>query len=140
MKPSAIWNDHYSVGDEFIDAQHKQILDDINNLFDAREKKRGRAALTPICDRLLENTTAHFRREEQVMQECGYPHFAQHKAFHDKMRERTVELRDKVHLTAGEYLLVFLKDWWTGHIQGQDKKLAPYLSLVAAAGKWQYGP
>jgi hemerythrin len=29
-------------------------------------------------------------------------------------------------------VLVFLKDWWLGHIQGEDKKYAPYLQAVAA--------
>ena len=49
---------------------------------------------------------------------------------HDKMRQRTIGLRDNAGLVTGRDLLVFLKEWWCNHIQEQDKKYAPYVSQL----------
>ena len=140
MIPYVAWKDFYSVGDPSLDAQHKQIFGAINELHDAMQKGKDRAVLKPILDHLLQYTLAHFKHEEQVMREHGYPDFAQHKALHDRIRKRTSDLREHAYLVTGHELLHFLKEWWVGHIQGVDKKYMPYLEpsgsrfgIVAAA-------
>jgi hemerythrin-like metal-binding protein len=129
MIPYVAWKDFYSVGNPSIDAQHKQILDTINDLYEAMQKGKDRAVLKPILDRLLQYTLAHFQFEEQVMQEHEYPAFVPHKALHDRIRKRTSDLREHAHLVTGPDLLRFLKEWWVGHIQSLDKKYMPYLEL-----------
>ena len=68
------------------------------------------------------------------MQEAGYPEaeFEAHKALHDAMRQRTIGLRTHLTLVTARDVLVFLKDWWLDHIQGEDKKYAVYLQLLPA--------
>jgi hemerythrin-like metal-binding protein len=131
MIPYVTWKDFYSVGDPSIDAQHKQIIGAINELYEAMQLGKDRAVLEPILDRLLQYTLAHFEHEEQVMQEHEYPDFAPHKALHDRIRQKTIDLREHAHLVTGHDLLRFLKDWWVGHIQGCDKKYTPYLEVPA---------
>ncbi len=131
MIPYVIWKDFYSVGDPSIDAQHRQILDAINELYEAMRQGEDRMALKPITDRLIQYTLAHFEREEHVMQEHAYPDFVPHKALHDKIRQNTIDLRKHLGLVTGHDLLHFLKDWWVGHIQGCDKKYTPYLEVPA---------
>ncbi|MGO8751947.1 MAG: hemerythrin domain-containing protein [Thermoguttaceae bacterium] len=80
-------------------------------------------------DRLLQYTLAHFTHEEQVLKEHEYPDWVQHAASHDKIRQRTRELREHAHLVTGDDMLRFLKEWWVGHIQALDKKYMPYLEL-----------
>ena len=130
MIPYVTWKDFYSVGDPSIDAQHKQILGTINELYEAMQIGKDRAVLKPLLDRLLQYTHAHFEHEEQVMQEHAYPDFAQHKALHDKIRKKTTDLREHAYLVTGQDLLRFLKEWWVGHIQGQDKNYSPYLEAI----------
>jgi len=130
MIPYVIWKDFYSVGDPSLDAQHKQILGTINELHEAMQKGKDRAVLRPILDRLLEYTLVHFKHEEQVMQEHEYPDFAHHKVLHDKIRQKTADLREHAYLVTGQDLLRFLKEWWVDHIQGQDKNYSPYLEAV----------
>ena len=132
MIPYVTWKDFYSVGDPSIDAQHKQILDTINELYEAMQKGKDRAVLKPILDRLLQYTLAHFQLEEQVMQEHEYPDFAQHTALHDRIRQKTRDLQEHAYLVTGHDLLRFLKDWWVGHIQGCDKKYTPGYPEVPA--------
>jgi hemerythrin len=47
------------------------------------------------------------------------------------MRRRTAGLRANVTLVTGRDLLSFFKEWWTDHIQAEDKCYVPYLSAVA---------
>ena len=61
------WKDYYSVGDESLDAQHKQLLGIINELYGAIEQGADRLAVRPILDRLLQYTLTHFKHEEEVM-------------------------------------------------------------------------
>ena len=87
-----------------------------------------------VLDRLVEYTHTHFDHEEKIMQDAGFPEgeFEAHKALHDAMRRRTMGLRTHLNLVTARDVLVFLKDWWLDHIQGEDKKYAVYLELLAA--------
>jgi hemerythrin len=131
MNTYAPWKDFYSVGEESLDAQHRQVLALINDLHEARSAGREYAELAALLDRMVLYTTNHFKHEEQMMQACGYPDFDNHKVLHDQMRRRTAGLRENVTLVTGRDLLSFLKDWWTNHIQAEDKCYVPYLSAAA---------
>ena len=120
---------YYTVGDESLDAQHKQILGVINELYEAMQKGVDYKAVKPLLDRLVQYTVNHFRQEEESLLAHQYPDFAQHKALHDKMRQKTIALRDNANLVTGRDLLLFLKEWWSNHIQEQDKKYTPYLNV-----------
>ena len=122
-----VWKSFYGVGDAILDSQHKQILAIISDLYTAIGEGRDQALLKPLLDRLHEYTISHFDYEEQVMQDHAYAAFAEHKTLHDWLRRRTVELRAHMNLVTGPDLLHFLKEWWVGHIQSQDKQYAPYL-------------
>jgi hemerythrin len=124
------WKDYYSVGDAAIDGQHKQIIDIINDLYDAMEQGTDASAVTPILDRLVYYTINHFRQEEDCLLAHQYPDLAQHKVLHDKMRRQTIAWRQNADLVTGRDLLIFLKEWWCNHIQQQDKKYAPYLKTL----------
>jgi hemerythrin len=75
-------------------------------------------------------TQRHFRREEELMASCASPSSAAHKEVHDRMVERTRDLREHqmlTDITAAQEVLRFLKDWWLGHIRGTDSQHRPYL-------------
>jgi len=126
-----VWKSFYSVGDPTLDAQHKQIIAIVSDLYTAIEEGRDRDVLKPLLDRLSRYVVAHFKYEEQIMEEHGYPGLAQHKALHDRLRRRTTDLRTHVSLVTGPDLLHFLKEWWIEHIQHQDKQYTPYLAVPA---------
>ncbi len=123
------WKSAYSVGDTSLDAQHKQIIGIVNDLYTAMQEGNDYEAVRPLLDRLLQYTNTHFKYEEQMMQRHEYPDLSQHKALHDHMRQRTADLRRHAGLVTGQDLLVFLKDWWVNHIQDQDKQYSPYLEV-----------
>jgi hemerythrin len=130
MAKYAEWKKQYSVGDEAIDAQHKQVLAIISDLHAAIESGREYDELKDLLDRMLTYTMTHFKHEEEKMQACGFPDFANHKALHDKMSQRTADLHKHITLITGRDLLRFVKDWWINHIQSEDQCYAPYLSAM----------
>jgi hemerythrin len=135
MAAYIVWKDSYSVNDPSLDAQHRQIIESINDLYDAWEDSTTAAAVTKrVLDRLVQYTQTHFEQEEKLLKEVGFPaaEFAAHKALHDAMRRRTIGLRTNLTLVTARDVLVFLKDWWLGHIQSEDKKYAVYLELQPA--------
>ena len=83
------WKDFYSVGDASLDSQHQQIVGVINELFDAMEKKSTQQVVKPILDRLVKYTFEHFKSEEEAMAAVEYPDLIEHRAMHDKIRQKT---------------------------------------------------
>ena len=126
------WKDYYSVNDPSLDAEHKRIIQYINDVYAALKNPTQDAAVTKqVLDKLVQYTCSHFDHEEARMREIGYPNFEAHKAQHDDLRRRTVGLRTNVTLVTARDVLVFLKDWFVNHIQGEDKLYAAYMpSLV----------
>ena len=129
------WKDFYSVGDPSLDAQHQQLIGVINELYDAMEKKSMQQAVKPILDRLVKYTFEHFKREEEMMAAVEYPELIEHKALHDKIRQNTLDLKDNADFVTGQNLLAFLKQWWMGHIQSEDKKYAPFLQAPVSSSR-----
>ena len=133
MRDYIAWKDLYSVGDESLDAQHKQILENISELYITMQMGADNKLVKSVLDKLVQYTIDHFRHEEEIMLAHQYPDFAQHKTLHNIMRQKTLAWRDNTNIITGRDLLLFLKDWWTNHIQEQDKKYAPYLQAPVEA-------
>ena len=73
-----------------IDGQHRQIVNYINHLHDAREK-HDRTAVGDVINDLIDYTLSHFSFEEELMVESGYPFSGPHKRVHDVLVKRVAE-------------------------------------------------
>lgn len=130
------WSDKFSVGIGSIDEQHKQLFSIAGELFTAMSAGQGQPALRKILDRLLQYTASHFAHEERLMRLNDYPDLAKHKTEHEALARKVQGFRDEFQTgraTITVKLLIFLKEWLTGHIQASDKAYAPYLIRRAVA-------
>jgi hemerythrin-like metal-binding protein len=125
------WKPFYSVGDPVLDAEHKEILGILDDLYAAMERAPNHPASTAVWKRLVQYTNSHFKHEERVMQEHEYPGLSEHVAQHARLRQRTADLQMHSDLVTSRDLLRFVKEWWLEHIQGEDRKYAPYLTACA---------
>jgi len=130
------WNNRYSVQIGSIDAQHQTLFRLAEELHTAMSAGRGKSALSRILDRLVQYTTVHFAHEERLMRLHDYPDFAAHKAQHEELTQKVQQFQAEFNAgktTITVQLMIFLKDWLTGHIAGSDQKYAPLLKekLVA---------
>lgn len=127
------WSDRLSVGINTIDDQHKKLVSIINRLYDAMKSGKGSEILSDVLSELIEYTKYHFSTEETLMKDNAYPDYQSHKSSHSKFVEKVMDL--ELELKAGRIALSvevfhFLKDWLVIHIQGEDKKYAPFLTKV----------
>jgi hemerythrin len=83
--------------------------------------------LHDILDRLVDCAMTHFEHEERLMRECGYPRLQSHMAEHEEMRRRAMGWQAMPDVVAARELLQFLKNWWTSHIQDEDKRISPFI-------------
>lgn len=110
-----------------IDQQHEELVNMLNRLNDAVKSNASHETLSLMFDDLVAYTDFHFRSEEQLMIENGYPDTDAHKNEHRLLVEESHYLKER--LVDGSELLALqsLKDWVLAHIQFMDKKLATYL-------------
>ena len=76
----------------------------------------------------------HFKAEEALMVEAGYPAFEEHITLHRKLAEKTRKLSLNLNkINDPNILLEFLKNWWLNHINKEDKKYAPFVNRLMGA-------
>jgi hemerythrin len=127
------WEDRMSVGVREIDAEHRHLVDMLNQLFDAMQRGEGRDKLGEILDGLVEYTDAHFKHEEFLFDKTEYPDSEMHKKEHNNLRKQVIEIQKKYK--SGEYdtltieTLTFLKNWLVNHTTGSDRRFGPHLNV-----------
>ena len=125
------WSDNLSVNIKEIDAEHKKLIDMINELHSAMGSGKGREAMGTILTGLVDYTKTHFAYEEKLFQQHAYPGYLAHKGQHDALTKQVVEVMTK--FKSGQSVVTvevmnFLKDWLSNHIQTTDKKYGPFLN------------
>lgn len=123
------WSNELSVGIEEIDAQHKVLVDLLNQIHEAIQQRQGAEATGEIIERLGEYTRIHFAVEESLMRILHYPDYERHKEEHDRLIEQLNGFRIKLESGKGSVsfeLAHFLKVWLTKHIMETDKGYTPH--------------
>jgi len=125
------WDSIYSVGDEFIDNQHKRLFQIANRFYTAYQERQARTVLGSIFDELIDYTLLHFKDEEALLRKHNFPEFHQHKRNHEKLIglvSRYKEQFEQGDEGIEERVLDFLKLWLNGHIMGMDRQYKPYIT------------
>ncbi|WP_417203877.1 diguanylate cyclase [Acetoanaerobium sticklandii] len=128
-----VWSSKFESGHEGIDAQHKELFDDSNEIFESilsvKTKEEQLESLMKIMDDLKE----HFDYEEEVLREIGYPEVNYHavshmnlmnnaKLFIDKFQKDEVEIIEVLNFIIFEVI--------ADHLYRQDRLYFPYLEKV----------
>ena len=124
------WQDSFSVNIKEIDLQHQRLVKLINDLDDAMRVGKGKALLNQLIVELFKYTQEHFATEERYFDKFGYPEAAAHKQEHRQFLTKVNNFSEKYlanQLGLSIEIMSFLSDWLQNHIQGSDKKYAPYL-------------
>lgn len=119
------WRPQYSVGVPAFDAQHKQLIQMVNRLYDAMKAGRGQDVLAEILIQLVQYTKRHFAAEEAMFDQIGFAGAAAHKAKHAELTRKVQEFQQKLQSGSAAIsvqLTAFLKQWLLEHILQEDKK------------------
>ena len=125
--PYMVWDGSLSIGHEAIDADHRMLVNCVNDVYDASGDTE--AVVERVIGVLTQYTIEHFGREEELMQRFNYPNIRSHEEEHYIIRKLLEghQLKYSSDENGIENFLHFLKLWLVGHIKGSDLKLAEYL-------------
>lgn len=132
--PFIQWNSSFSVGSPVLDADHRKLIDILNQIYDAWQANSTPVQLGVLFDELMDYTNGHFSREESKLAAQGYSDLVRHHAAHERLRELVLAFRSR-HLAGQqtdkltEDMAKFLKSWLLDHILEEDMR---YSSLFTA--------
>lgn len=129
------WDNALSVGNQYIDEDHKQLIDTVARLHEAMRTGQGKDVVGGILDDLVRYTEDHFAREEGFMREINYVDYLPHKAEHERLVKEVKDLQARFNagsITITVSVSNFLADWLRNHILGLDKKLATTIANAKA--------
>ena len=130
------WDQKFSVGHERIDHEHQVFLDLIRNVsrFVERPEDGRRDRVLRLLQEIRKYADFHFYSEENLMLDCAYPDYAEHREQHAQLLS---SLDDRIHdfradrVTLSD-LVEFLFQWFALHTTTVDKRLAKYLAREGA--------
>lgn len=120
--PFVYWTSDLDTGFDDIDAQHKQLVDYINKLYDAREAN-DKEAVEQEFQHLIDYTVEHFSYEEMMLEEAQYRLVEQHRKVHQNFVTRMSTLQARYQNGDAEALnevIDLCEGWLFRHIRIND--------------------
>ncbi|HEX8988850.1 MAG TPA: bacteriohemerythrin [Rhodocyclaceae bacterium] len=122
------WSPALALGNATIDRQHEKLFDVAAAMVEDRDQMRAMRTLAALSEYVI----VHFRDEEKILEEAGYPGLAEHKKLHDAFRSRLARL----YANAGGMTLdaiaaqvrVLVNEWLANHIMVADREYMKFLS------------
>jgi hemerythrin len=125
------WNHACSTGVKAMDDQHGVLMDTLNELRLVLVHGQGRDQVSEGLSRLIELTRMHFSSEERLLEQQGYPGVAEHRDAHQRLlgqiEEAAMLAQHNDDLRMRE-LLLFLRDWYSMHIEHLDSQYGTWLN------------
>ena len=78
------FDDNLITGNKTIDEQHKELIDRIQQFVSACESEDARVKAIKMLDYLDEYTEFHFKEEEKLQKDVGYPGLEEHIKKHEE--------------------------------------------------------
>ncbi len=131
------WKEIYATNIVALDNEHRELIVEINRLYEALRDKRGGEVVGEILVMLEKYTIDHFAHEEKLMAEYGYSGLEEHKRIHRYLIHSVEELKEKADSGTEDLarqLLKLLRYWLLEHIVEVDKKYGEH--LVARGGRF----
>lgn len=127
-----MWNKKLETGNVTIDAQHKELINAINELLSACSVGKGREQIKKTSQFLLDYTSRHFAAEEKLQIQSNYPDYINHKRYHDefvKVVKNIVAQLKEEGPTLGMVAKInnVIAAWLINHITREDIKVAEHI-------------
>jgi len=125
-----VWDSgRFSVGHVELDNQHQQLVEIINSCIElSRLPDHSSVSMMKCLIKMNNYAQLHFRCEEKILREMGYPlvndHLELHAEYARKM-ETLLQSADQDDLR--EKIYEFLMQWFDQHILKEDMKYKPHM-------------
>jgi len=125
-----VWHVSDDSGNAVIDFQHKKLFSDTNALLSALTSATDETVGRSLIRKLLDDVSAHFAAEEQILSECGFPGADRHRECHADIVERATRLTadgEGSEPDLKEAFRFIAYDVIGQHFFIEDKKFFPYV-------------
>ncbi|HZW24131.1 MAG TPA: hemerythrin family protein [Gallionella sp.] len=126
------WFKSMSVGNAFLDADHKKLLGMIEEIEHAM-RAQDAATFSRTLQAFEHAVSLHFSNEELIARTIGHPfeqHAEEHRYVLNELRQMEAELIDlhgRWSESASTHYFIFLSSWATEHIGEDDMLMKPRL-------------
>ncbi len=122
-----LWNATYETGIPIVDAQHKELFNQLDILMDKNQKDRVPATL----DFLGKYVVKHFSTEEGLQTKVKYPKYPTHQQMHKAFVKAYTDLKSQYQKEGGSNMMTMkisqtALNWLKDHIRVHDKEFAAY--------------
>lgn len=126
-----LWDNKFSVGHNRIDHEHQVFLDLIKNASMMDEMSEPKEKILRLLTEVRKYADFHFFSEENIMLDCIYPEYAEHKREHEVLLSRLDDhLNDyRMGEISLEQIVDYLFEWFALHTSSVDKKLGDYIRM-----------
>lgn len=128
------WRKDYEIGVSQIDAEHRCLVDLINEFHDSCTRGDSLKEIPQLLNRLVAYAEAHFQHEEKLMRENEYPLLDKHSKQHSDLVSSIFAINERFAAKPAEAsaeILHFIKNWLLKHILKEDMAIADFLRLKA---------
>lgn len=124
------WRDEYATGVDAMDAQHREMLLAADRVYVNLMEGKPKDELDDFLELLLQYSRDHFREEEMLMEQHGYPDLEKHRRRHQRL-VKDVEIAF-ARYQSGEIIIdtefmEFIKDWIVNHILRDDRQYGVFI-------------
>ena len=122
-------------GNEMIDEQHKELIGKIQDSLRSCEKGSEKATAVKMLNYLATYTDYHFKEEEKLQENVGYPGRETHHEKHEEFKKTIQELYEYLQEYEGptdrfsELVQKNVIDWLFGHIKTYDRSVAKFIFM-----------
>lgn len=118
------WSSQFETGIPFIDADHKLLVNLINQADTCIQQQEETSVLSSVFTALFDYTEYHFSREEKMMELAGYDGLLEHQEAHRKLAQQVADLERLFRTEPGQVnardVRNFLNNWLLEHISDHD--------------------
>lgn len=127
-----IWTNDYRVGVESLDDDHILIFSLVNHIDDAHLMGTDEKTIGEILKVLIDQTMAHFQREEMLMKKKEFPdldtHTNEHRNIIKELQSFYDTYQDNPSAAISGEIVKMLSAWLEEHVLKTDMRYGPYLS------------
>ena len=133
------WEETYKTKIPYIDNQHKELINLINELYQAcMTRQTVGTTFEKTMHKMVDYVHFHFSAELVLLGKINYPMLPDHKAQHNSLVKQILEA-EKEYEAGNKYtpnqFVRTLKDWVLSHIAITDKLYATYVADQVAKGR-----
>ena len=121
------WRPAYECGNAIIDDEHRALFGHAADLLAAVLSEREEAAVAGLMDVLIRAVAQHFRNEEAILEEAGFPDAKAHAEIHRELLDRAAVLVGAGPPGGGVLFQFLAEDLVAKHMLGADREYFPYL-------------